>query len=176
MPLEECFEEALLSTEPLRELRSLALSLSSQGQDKTAILAKFAEALQQLREANRESDENVVMDVMDCLAGWCSPEMRIPLEDEVEGEIVISIDPREADLDAVGVSLEEFEAALATTLDAYDQAMEATNDPDEITALDDAEIILGGKVYPLSAVADIKITSDLALLEEQNDDGEVQPE
>jgi len=80
MPLEKCFEEALLSPEPLRELRSLALRLSSQGQDTAAIVAKFEEARGQLREANRESDEDVVMDVMDCLVGWCSPQMRIPLE------------------------------------------------------------------------------------------------
>jgi len=80
MPLEECFEEALRSTEPLHELRSLALRLSSQGQDKTAIVAKFEEARRHLREANRESDEDVVMDVMDCLVGWCSPQMRIPLQ------------------------------------------------------------------------------------------------
>jgi len=176
MPLEECFEEALQSTGPLRELRSLALRLSSQGEDKTAILAKFAEASRQLREANRESDENVVMDAMDCLVGWCSPEMRIPLEDDVEGEIVIAIDPREGELEALGVSLEEFEAALATTLDAYDQAMDATNHPDEIPLFDDAKIILGGKVYPLSAIADITITSDLDLLEDPTDDGEVTPE
>jgi hypothetical protein len=94
-------------------------------------------------------------------------------EEEIDGEIVITIDPREGELAVLGVSLEEFEAALATTLDAYDQAVEAANDPDEITALDDAEIILGGKVYPLSAVADIAVTSDLDLLEDQNDDGEV---
>jgi len=100
------------------------------------------------------------------------------VDEDVEGEIVITIDPREEEFDALGVSLEEFEAALAATLDAYDQAMEATNDPDEITALDDAEIILGGKVYPLSAVADITITSDLDLLEDRNedDDAEVPPE
>jgi len=80
MPLEECFEEALRSTEPLNELRSLALRLSSEGQDKTAIVAKFEEARRHLREANRESDEDVVMDLMDCLVGWCSPQMRIPLK------------------------------------------------------------------------------------------------
>jgi hypothetical protein len=90
-------------------------------------------------------------------------------EEDVEGEIVITIEPREGELEALGVSLEEFEAALATTLDAYDQAMEAANDPDEIPLFDDAEIILGGKAYPLSAVADINITSDLDLLEDQNE-------
>ena len=110
------------------------------------------------------------MDVMDCLVGWCSPQMRIPLDDDVEGEIEITIDPREVELSALGISLEEFEAALATTLDAYDQLVEAANDPDEIGALDDAEIILGGNAYPLSAVADINITSDLDSLEDQNED------
>jgi hypothetical protein len=80
MPLEECFEEALLSNEPLRELQSLARRLSSQRQDKSAIIAKFEDVCRQLREANRESDEDVVMDVMDCLVSWCRPQMRIPLE------------------------------------------------------------------------------------------------
>ncbi len=93
-------------------------------------------------------------------------------EDDVEGEIVITIDPRIDELDFLGVSIDEFEAALATTLDAYDRTIEATEDPDEIGALDDAEIILGGKPYPLSAVADINITSDLDLLEDQNGDGD----
>jgi hypothetical protein len=80
MPLEECFEEALRSTEPLNELRSLALRLSAQGQDRTAIVAKFEEVRRLLREASRESDEDVVMDLMDCLVGWCHPQMRIPME------------------------------------------------------------------------------------------------
>ena len=80
MSLERCIEEALLSAEPMRELRSLALRLSSAGQDKTAVVAKFEEARRQLREANRETDEDVVMDVMDCLEGWCSPQTRISLE------------------------------------------------------------------------------------------------
>ncbi len=69
-------------------------------------------------------------------------------EDDVEGEIVITIDPRIDELDFLGVSIDEFEAALATTLDAYDRTIEATEDPDEIGALDDAEIILGGKRLP----------------------------
>jgi hypothetical protein len=93
-------------------------------------------------------------------------------EDDVDGEIVITIDPRIDELDFLGVSIDEFEAALATTLDAYDRTIEATENPDEIGALDDAEIILGGKAYPLSAVADINITSDLDLLEDQNGDGD----
>jgi hypothetical protein len=86
MPLEECFEQALRSPNPLERLRSLALRLSSQGQDQTEIIARFEEARRQLREASRDSDEDVVMDVMDCLVGWCSPQVRIPLEAAKSGE------------------------------------------------------------------------------------------
>jgi hypothetical protein len=80
MPVEECFEEALRSPAPLERLRSLALRLLSQGQDHAEIIAKFEDARQQLREANRELDEDVLMDAMDCLVGWCSPQVRIPVE------------------------------------------------------------------------------------------------
>ena len=31
-----------------------------------------------MREANRETDEDVVLEVMDFLTGWCSPHMRLP--------------------------------------------------------------------------------------------------
>jgi hypothetical protein len=86
MPLEECFDEALRSPDPLERLRSLALRLSSQGQDQAEIIAKFEEARRQLRESSRESDEDVVMDVMDCLVGWCSPHMRVPLEADEPSE------------------------------------------------------------------------------------------
>jgi hypothetical protein len=33
-----------------------------------------------LRSQGREADEDMVMEVMDCLVGWCSPHMRIPAE------------------------------------------------------------------------------------------------
>jgi hypothetical protein len=97
-----------------------------------------------------------------------------PAEEDLDGEIVITIDPREGELDALGITREEFEAALASTLDAYDRAMESTDDPDQVGALDDAEIILGGKTYPLSAVADINITSDLDLSQDDHGDHDVE--
>ena len=70
-----------------------------------------------------------------------------------DDEIEITINPREEDLDALGVSPEEFEAALMTTLDAYDQAIDVA-DPDAVAPLEDAEITLAGKVYHLREVAD----------------------
>ena len=48
------------------------------GQTREAVLDLFEHARQQLRQANREAEEDAVMDVMDFLVGWCSPQMRLP--------------------------------------------------------------------------------------------------
>jgi hypothetical protein len=76
MPIDDDFDQALRSAEPLQRLRSLALALAEQGWEKTAIVEKFETARRRLREA----DEEAVMDVMDFLDGWCSPHKRLPLE------------------------------------------------------------------------------------------------
>jgi hypothetical protein len=86
-----------------------------------------------------------------------------------DGEIEITINPREEDLLEIGVSPEEFEAALMKTLDAYDKSIEVT-DPDSITPLEDAEITLAGKVYHLHEVADIEISGDLDALGDEDDE------
>jgi hypothetical protein len=89
-----------------------------------------------------------------------------------DDEIEITINPREEDLDALGISPEEFEAALMTTLDAYDHAIDV-DDPDATGPLEEAEITLGGKVYHLREVADIAITGGLdSLGPEGEDEGE----
>ncbi len=64
----------------MNQLRSLALRLHSQGFDGAAIIEKFEGARRQLRLADREADEDAVMDAMDCLVGWCSPQMTLPLD------------------------------------------------------------------------------------------------
>lgn len=93
-------------------------------------------------------------------------------QDLGDDEIEITIDPREEDLDALGVSPEEFEAALMKTLDTYDQAIDV-NDPDATGPLEEAEITLGGKVYHLREVADIAITGGVdALGEDEVDEDE----
>ena len=86
-----------------------------------------------------------------------------------DGEIEITINPREEVLLELGVSPEEFEAALMTTLDTYDKTIEAT-DPDSISPLEDAEIILAGTAFRLHEVADIEISGDLDALEDEDDD------
>jgi hypothetical protein len=92
-----------------------------------------------------------------------------------DDEIEITINPREEDLDALGVSPEEFEAALMTTLDAYDREINV-DDPDAVAPLEEAQITLGGKVYHLREVADIEITGGLDSLGEDDDSEEDEPE
>ena len=77
MPIDECFEQALHSPDPVGQLRSLALQLSAQGLPTAAIIDRFEATRQQLRSVDREADEDAVMDVLDCLMGWCHPEMKL---------------------------------------------------------------------------------------------------
>jgi hypothetical protein len=75
MALDERFEEALHSSEPVQRLRSLAKSFLAQGLDKTSVFETFEGVRQQLRQVKREADEEAVVDVLDCLVGWCGPHM-----------------------------------------------------------------------------------------------------
>jgi hypothetical protein len=78
-------EHALRSTEPVNELRALVLSMMAEGQSQDAILQVFEDARQELRQAGREADEDVVTDVMEFLVGWCSPHMKLPPEQAASG-------------------------------------------------------------------------------------------
>jgi hypothetical protein len=69
--------EALKCLDPVNELRSLVRSLQAQGKDQRAILELFERARQQLRESGREKEEDVVMEIMDFLIGWCSPHVSL---------------------------------------------------------------------------------------------------
>src|SRR5258708_33297317 len=77
MPVDESFERALHSGEPVHELRTLALRLSSQGYDRTALVEKFEAVRQQVRLAGRGADEGAGVDVVDFLTGWGRPHVRL---------------------------------------------------------------------------------------------------
>ena len=75
--IDPAFELALRSAEPVAQLRQLATDELSKGRTHEEVLARFEQARQVLRAADREDDEDVIMDVMDALAGWCSPHRKI---------------------------------------------------------------------------------------------------
>jgi hypothetical protein len=83
--IDQRVEEALRSSQPINELRNLVVHLLSEGQTREAILGLLERVRQQLRQADRETDEHAVMDVMDFLVGWCSPHVKLPPEEPARG-------------------------------------------------------------------------------------------
>jgi hypothetical protein len=83
--IDQRIEQALRSTEPVAELRQLIPQFLADGQTREAILELLERARQQLRQADRETDEDAVMDGMDFLVGWCSPHMKLPPEPPTAG-------------------------------------------------------------------------------------------
>jgi hypothetical protein len=77
MPLEPRIEEALKDSFPLERLRALALHWKGQGKNQAEMLSLFEQARCQLRDAGRDRDEDIVLEVMDFLIGWCSPHLKI---------------------------------------------------------------------------------------------------
>jgi hypothetical protein len=69
----DVIERALHSPEPFEQLRATAAAWFAEGRTEKAVYDLFDDARTQLRVAGREADEDVVMEVMDCLVGWCSP-------------------------------------------------------------------------------------------------------
>ncbi len=82
MTFDEALALALESDAPLREARSVVESFLRQGQEKQALLDRLERIRQKFREKGREPEEDVVMDVMEFVLGWCSPHMRIDVADQ----------------------------------------------------------------------------------------------
>jgi hypothetical protein len=61
------FEDALATN----TLEELAMKMTSEGLSQVAIYHRFELFKQFLRDAKRESDEETLMDSMDCLVGFC---------------------------------------------------------------------------------------------------------
>jgi anthranilate phosphoribosyltransferase len=74
---EDRFEEALRSSEPHERLAAFAIELHSQGRSPDEVLEIFEAFRAHLRLADRESDEDEVMDVMDRICGWCNPKAKL---------------------------------------------------------------------------------------------------
>ena len=77
MAIDFRIEAALRTPAPMKSLRDLAAELLRSGQGRDAVYGLFESARAALREADREPDEEAVMDVMDFLTGWCSPHMKL---------------------------------------------------------------------------------------------------
>jgi hypothetical protein len=77
MNAEEQFDEALRSAQPMWRLREVVQSMLAEGQERDAVYAARERFRTLLQKAGRDADEDVVLEVMDCLTSWCSPHMRL---------------------------------------------------------------------------------------------------
>ncbi|MEX1263096.1 MAG: hypothetical protein WEE66_04020 [Actinomycetota bacterium] len=70
-------ESALASEHPLDALSSEMKRLLADGWTRPQLLALLEEVRETLRVQQRDSDEDVVLEVMDFLVGWASPGAKI---------------------------------------------------------------------------------------------------
>jgi hypothetical protein len=71
------FDQALRSSSPVEALRAQVIELSAKGHTKADIYAALEQFMLRLRADGREADENLVLDIMDTLVGWCHPDAQL---------------------------------------------------------------------------------------------------
>jgi hypothetical protein len=71
MAVHDSVETALHSSEPARALRALVEDLARQGSTKTMIYQLLEESLVKFRQQPHQAYEEVLLDTMDSLTGWC---------------------------------------------------------------------------------------------------------
>jgi hypothetical protein len=71
------FEDALATPEPTPALREAVVQARSAGVGRDTVEQQLRALREHLQRAGRDADEDVVLEVMDFLAGWSSPHMKI---------------------------------------------------------------------------------------------------
>jgi len=71
------FERGLSAPEPLWGLRDVVAELLAAGTDRARVQEQLEAFRIRLREQNREHDEDTVLEVLDFVTGWCSPDQRL---------------------------------------------------------------------------------------------------
>jgi hypothetical protein len=74
MRFKELFDSAVKHEDKLLNLREAIVKLRFQEVDKEVLLSELS---LYRRVVESEADEDIVLEVMDFLDGWCSPQMRI---------------------------------------------------------------------------------------------------
>jgi hypothetical protein len=71
------FNAALASGEGLEGLRSAVERELRSGVPREHVIAQLEALRSDLREDGRDADDDVVLEVLDFVTGWCSPQMRL---------------------------------------------------------------------------------------------------
>ena len=77
MSIQASFEEAFSAPDPLVALRRVANANLERGLTRDELIAALEDLRRQLQAAGRDADEDVVLELMDMLAGWTAPHMKL---------------------------------------------------------------------------------------------------
>ena len=77
--------------------------------------------------------------------------------EDAGGKFEVNIDPREDDLDRLGIDQADFEEALYTALDAQGETLEQGGSDDVARSLEDLPLTIAGKSYRLGDMANVSI-------------------
>ncbi len=78
-------EQALADSKPLEQMRSLVRQWQSRGERQSAIIDRLEHARLALHAADRDQDEDLIIEVIDFIVGWCSPHFRMDGESSMGG-------------------------------------------------------------------------------------------
>lgn len=67
---------ALRSPDPIAALSQIVREMKAAGKSQQEIYTSFSELLQVVQVSETEQEEDVIRDIMDFIAGWCSPGSR----------------------------------------------------------------------------------------------------
>jgi len=86
MKPEERIASALRSSEPPKVLRALVRDFSKEGRTKSEICELLEQFVTKLRNTPdyQEADEDLVLDVLDALTGYCHPDAKLLAETDTE--------------------------------------------------------------------------------------------
>jgi hypothetical protein len=74
---EDEFESALAAAEPLQHLSGKVSEFLEAGADREELRVRLEAFHVKLADAGREDDDDVVLEVLDYMTGWCHPSKRI---------------------------------------------------------------------------------------------------
>jgi predicted NAD/FAD-binding protein len=77
MDISNRFEAALCAPSPFDALRMLAEALKAEGMTQQEMYGAFDKYRERHADDQDETCLNVILDVMDCIGGWCAPADRI---------------------------------------------------------------------------------------------------
>ena len=77
MTVQDRLTDALCSEDPEKNLADTVRTLVAQGMERDAVYDELEKLRDRLREAGRQAADDLVLDGMDLLTGWCSPHARI---------------------------------------------------------------------------------------------------